>query len=104
MRGVLKPAVALLLVILLTLFAGCGKKSEKTESGADKPVAGGKISVGSAVEPETWNPFLSEQMAVQEVGRLLFAGLLLQNDKGEWIPDLRRLFRQRKMVESAGMG
>ena len=88
MRGVLKPAVALLLVLLLALFAGCGKKNEKTESSADKPSVGGKISVGSAVEPETWNPFLSEQMAVQEVGRLLFAGLLLQNDKGEWIPDL----------------
>jgi peptide/nickel transport system substrate-binding protein len=84
----LKPAVAVLLVLLLVLFAGCGKKSEKTDPGADKPVTGGKISVGSAVEPETWNPFLSEQMAAQEVGRLLFAGLLLQNDKGEWIPDL----------------
>ena len=82
MKGVLKPTLVLLLVLLLTLFVGCGKKNEKKESIADKPSAGGKISVGSAVEPETWNPFLSEQMAVQEVGRLLFAGLLLQTDKG----------------------
>ena len=88
MKNVPKTVLAVLLVLILGLFAGCGKKSEKTEPGADNPAGGGKISVGSAVEPETWNPLLSEQMAVQEVGRLLFGGLLLQNDKGEWIPDL----------------
>ena len=70
------------------LFAGCSKKNEKTDRGSDNLAAGGKINVGSAVEPETWNPLISEQMSVQEVGRLLFSGLLLQNDKGEWIPDL----------------
>ena len=88
MKYIAKPAIILMLVLLVGVFAGCGRKTEKTDTGVAKPAAGGKISVGSAVEPETWNPLLSEQMAVQEIGRLLFSGLLLQNDKGEWLPDL----------------
>ena len=88
MKYIAKPAIILMLVLLVGLFAGCGRKTEKADTGAAKLAAGGKISVGSAVEPETWNPLLSEQMAVQEIGRLLFSGLLIQNDKGEWLPDL----------------
>ena len=83
-----KIVLTFLLVLILGLLIGCSKKTEKTEPAAGAPAAGGKISVGSAVEPETWNPLLSGQMAVQEVGRLLFSGLVLQNDKGEWIADL----------------
>ena len=77
-----------LLSLALIVVAGCGSKQEK--SGAEKPTPanGGKINIGSAVEPDTWNPVLSELIASQEVGRLIFSGLLLQNDKGEWIPDL----------------
>lgn len=88
MKNVPKIVLVILMILSMGLFAGCGKKTEKADRGSDSPVAGGKINVGSAVEPETWNPLLSEQMSVQEVGRLLFSGLLLQNDKGEWIPDL----------------
>ena len=88
MKYIAKPAIILMLVLLVGLFTGCGRKTEKADTGAAKLAAGGKISVGSAVEPETWNPLLSEQMAVQEIGRLLFSGLLIQNDKGEWLPDL----------------
>jgi peptide/nickel transport system substrate-binding protein len=88
LKYIAKPAIILMLVLLVGVFAGCGRKTEKADTGVAKPAAGGKISVGSAVEPETWNPLISEQMAVQEIGRLLFSGLLLQNDKGEWLPDL----------------
>lgn len=88
MKNVPKTVLAILFVIILGLLVGCSKKTDKSDSGSGNPAAGGKINVGSAVEPETWNPLLSEQIAVQEVGRLLFGGLLLQNDKGEWVPDL----------------
>ncbi len=88
MKIVPKIVAVFLMIVIVGLFAGCSKKNEKTDRGSDNLAAGGKINVGSAVEPETWNPLISEQMSVQEVGRLLFSGLLLQNDKGEWIPDL----------------
>jgi len=80
--------ITALFVLMMIIVAGCGKKPEKADPNPGGPAAGGKINVGSAVEPETWNPLLSEQMAVQEVGRLIFSGLLLQNDNGEWLPDL----------------
>jgi len=75
-------------VLVLAAFSGCSKKPEKAEPRTSTLTAGGKISVGSAIEPETWNPLISELAAVQDVGRLVFAGLLLQNEKGEWIADL----------------
>ena len=69
--------------------SGCGViKSDKAEPERQQSVAGGKLNIGSAVEPDTWNPLLSELAASQEIGRLIFSGLLLQNDKGEWLPDL----------------
>ncbi|HWR28327.1 MAG TPA: peptide ABC transporter substrate-binding protein [Negativicutes bacterium] len=88
MKNVSKMILTFLLVLILGLLIGCSKKTEKVDSNSGTAIAGGKINVGSAVEPETWNPLLSELMAVQEVGRLVFSGLLLQNDKGAWIPDL----------------
>ena len=80
--------IIFLFALSLTLFTGCSKKTEKAENRTGPLTVGGKISVGSAIEPETWNPLISELAAVQDVGRLVFAGLVLQNDKGEWIPDL----------------
>ncbi len=77
-----------LFALILTIFPGCGKKTDKAEPRASNVIAGGKISVGSAIEPETWNPLISELATVQDVGRLVFAGLVLQNEKGEWQPDL----------------
>ena len=77
-----------LLGMVLMIFSGCAAKTEKTETDRQQPAVGGKLNIGSAVEPDTWNPVLSELAAAQEVGRLIFSGLLLQNDKGEWQPDL----------------
>lgn len=74
--------------IVLLLPAGCSNKPEKAAQERVAPVSGGKLNIGSAVEPDTWNPIVSELAAVQEVGRLLFGGLLMQNDKGEWVADL----------------
>jgi len=71
----------------LVLVSGCGKKDEKTGRSGSLP-SGGKINIGIAIEPETWNPLIADAAVVQDVGRLLFAGLLIQNDKGEWIADL----------------
>lgn len=77
-----------LFALIIIIFSGCGKKVDKAEPRPGSVVAGGKISVGSAIEPETWNPLISDLAAVQDVGRMVFAGLVLQNEKGEWIPDL----------------
>lgn len=87
----MKKSMVWLVVFLLGfagLMAGCGVRTEKSEPERQQPAAGGKLNIGSAVEPDTWNPLLSELAAAHEVGRLVFSGLLLQNDKGEWLPDL----------------
>ena len=77
----------LIAVFCVSMFlSGCATKKDSPDS---KPLMkGGKINIGSTVEPDTWNPYLSDLMSVQEIGRLIFSGLLVLNDKGEWIPDL----------------
>ena len=77
-----------LLSLVLLFISGCTNKQDKSGPEKQAPVSGGKINIGSAVEPETWNPVVSELAAAQEVGRLIFSALLLQTDKGEWVPDL----------------
>ena len=77
-----------LLGMVLAVLSGCSAKPDKVETERQQPTVGGKLNIGSAVEPDTWNPVLSELAASQEIGRLIFSGLLLQNDKGEWMPDL----------------
>ncbi len=76
------------LSLVLFFVAGCTNKQDKAGPEKQTPVSGGKINIGSAVEPDTWNPVVSELAAAQEVGRLIFSALLLQTDKGEWVPDL----------------
>lgn len=73
---------------MLAALSGCGKKPDKAEPRASTLTAG-KISVGSAIEPETWNPLISELKRYGMSGSSCFAGLVLQNE-GEWIPDLAR--------------
>lgn len=87
-KRVVKLALIGIATTVLIFGAGCGKTADKAETRPAVLTTGGKINIGSAVEPETWNPFLSDVAVVQDIGRLLFGGLLLQNDKGEWLADL----------------
>jgi len=88
LKRVSKLALIGIMTLGLVFGAGCGKKADRAETRPAALATGGKINIGSAIEPETWNPFLSDVSVVQDIGRLLFGGLLLQNDKGEWQPDL----------------
>ena len=49
---------------------------------------GGQLKYGSLQEPNTLNPLLSDLLATAEVGKLVFSGLVITGDKGEWLPDL----------------
>lgn len=79
--------IILYLMMIIMLVSGCSSKSlpipQKNEI---KP--GGQLVYGSLQEPNTLNPLLSDLLATAEVSSLIFSGLLVTNDKGEWLPDL----------------
>lgn len=79
--------LAVLFIILMMFFTGCSKK-QPVETPAEKPAAGGTLTIGSLYEPNTLNPLFSDLLATAEVGSLIFSGLIKTDDKGEWIPDL----------------
>lgn len=77
-------------LIILSLILGCGStKPEIQKTQAVKQLQqGGRLVIGSLQEPNTLNPLLSDLLATAEVGNLLFSGLVVMNDKGQWLPDL----------------
>lgn len=76
-----------IVLVIMLLLAGCGIINKAKND--DKAVQqGGQIVYGSLQQPDTLNPVLSDTFAVSEAGRLIFSGLLLINEKGEWQPDL----------------
>ena len=84
-----KSVIAGILVCLM-LIAGCSQTVDKPEPLKLEAQAGGVLTYGSLQEPNTLNPYLSELIASIEVASLLFSGLVVMNDKGEWLPDLAR--------------
>jgi len=73
----------------MLLVSGCSSKSLPNPNSAKGEVKhGGQLVYGSLQEPDTLNPLLSDLLATAEVGSLIFSGLLITNDKGEWMPDL----------------
>lgn len=89
-----------IIVGIMLLIAGCGREQQhevkKNEQVRIQP--GGQLNYGSLQEPDTLNPLLSEMLASAEVGRLVFSGLVITDNKGEWIADLA------KEVPTAGNG
>ncbi|MDD4601980.1 Oligopeptide-binding protein AppA [bioreactor metagenome] len=84
----MRRAFFLILVILcLMVVSGCGK-NDKIPNPVKEIQSGGQLRLGSLYEPNTLNPLLSDFLSVAEVGRLIFSGLTIMNDKGEWIADL----------------
>lgn len=81
--------IFMIAILFVTIFfmAGCGQK-ELPQNPTKEIKSGGQLTFGSLQEPNTLNPLLSDVLATAEVSSLLFSGLIVTNDKGEWIPDL----------------
>lgn len=78
-----------MILIGMLLVSGCSSKSVPNANSAKRDIKpGGQLVYGSLQEPDTLNPLLSELLATAEVGSLIFSGLIITNDKGEWMPDL----------------
>ncbi|SFM07567.1 peptide/nickel transport system substrate-binding protein [Pelosinus propionicus DSM 13327] len=77
----------LCLLILLALTSGCNSKSLPV-SPKNEIKPGGQLVYGSLQEPNTLNPFLSDLLATAEVSSLIFSSLVINDAKGEWLPDL----------------
>lgn len=90
LRVMYKSICVFLMVFLAAVGTGCNKKTEFSSSSPIKREIqnGGQVVYGSLQEPDTLNPLFSEYIAAAEVGSLVFSGLVISNDKGEWIPDL----------------
>jgi peptide/nickel transport system substrate-binding protein len=76
-----------LMIIIVILVSGCSSKSIPLPKKLEMK-HGGQLIYGSLQEPNTLNPFLSDFLATAEVSSLIFSGLVVTNDKGEWTPDL----------------
>lgn len=84
-----------MVIAIAAAFVLSGCSQQGTQSGQTVPEQvkrevkqGGQLVYGSLQEPDLLNPLLSDLVATAEVGRLLFNGLVLTDDKGAWQPDL----------------
>ena len=77
-----------IVIIFAFAMAGCNRGGGIAVPPSKKLENGGNLLYGSLQEPNTLNPLLSDLIASQEVGNLIFSGLVLQTDKGEWVSDL----------------
>lgn len=82
------PLLSVLLILCLILVGGCSQKSQQQNPAKSEIKPGGQLTYGSLQEPNTLNPFMSDFLATAEVSSLIFSGLVITNDKGEWMPDL----------------
>ena len=78
-----------MILITMLLVSGCSSKSVPNPTPVKREIKqGGQLVFGSLQEPDTLNPVLSDLLATSEVSSLIFSGLIITNDKGEWMPDL----------------
>ncbi len=86
----MRKLILLFLTLLVAISAGCSSRDENALPEKKKIAVqqGGQLKYGSLQEPNTLNPLLSDLLATAEVGKLVFSGLVITGDKGEWLPDL----------------
>ena len=86
----MRKLLILLLALFIVVIAGCSTKENALTPEKKKVTVqqGGQLKYGSLNEPNTLNPLLSDLLATAEVGKLVFSGLVVTEDKGEWVPDL----------------
>ena len=78
-----------LILIAMLLVSGCSSKTVPNQNPIKREIKqGGQLVYGSLQEPDTLNPLLSDLLATAEVSSLIFSGLTITNDQGEWMPDL----------------
>lgn len=86
----MRKLMILALALFIVVSAGCSSKEnvltpEKKKTAIQQ---GGQLKYGSLNEPNTLNPLISDLLATAEVGKLVFSGLVVAGENGEWIPDL----------------
>lgn len=81
-------STALIVIIAVSILSGCSGKKSEVQQPAKQLQQGGQLVYGSLQEPNTLNPLLSDLLATAEVGSLIFSGLVVTNDRGQWVPDL----------------
>jgi peptide/nickel transport system substrate-binding protein len=87
-------SAAVFLLAAAVLLGGCGTFSKqapqpKKEISAKHEVQqGGQVVYGSLYEPDTLNPLFSDLLPTAEVCSLIYSGLVTNNEKGEYLPDL----------------
>lgn len=86
----MRKLLLLFLTLILVVTAGCSSRDESPLPEKKKITVqqGGQLTYGSLQEPNTLNPLLSDLLATAEVGKLVFSGLVITSDTGEWLPDL----------------
>ena len=88
-------------LITAVLFScGCSRRQQEKQV-TRQAEAGGRLLYGSLQEPNIINPLLSDLLSAAEVGHLIFSGLVVINDKGEWIADLATEVPSSKTAASA---
>lgn len=80
--------IGILFLLIVVLVSGCSRVSGPGAPTKADYQTGGRLTYGTLYEPDTLNPFMSDFVAVAEVSSLIFSGLVRNNNKGEWIPDL----------------
>lgn len=76
-------------ILLLIVMSVSGCNSKNIPNPIKREIKqGGQLVYGSLQEPDSLNPLLSDMLATAEVGSLIFSGLVVTNEKGEWVPDL----------------
>jgi peptide/nickel transport system substrate-binding protein len=76
------------LIAALLFSVGCSRPADPAKLSGKTPLKGGQLVYGSLQEPNNLNPLLSDLLSTAEVSSLIFSGLVLTNDKGEWVADL----------------
>ena len=86
----MRKLMILALALFIVVSAGCSPKENVLTPEKKKTAIhqGGQLKYGSLNEPNTLNPLISDLLATAEVGKLVFSGLVVAGENGEWIPDL----------------
>lgn len=87
-------SAAVLLLAAALMLGGCGPLFKQAPQQVKETPAkhevrqGGQVVYGSLYEPDTLNPLLSDLLPTAEVCSLIYSGLVTNNEKGEFLPDL----------------
>lgn len=76
------------LLLIITVFAGCGTDRDKDKPQVQAPIRGGILTIGTTKEPTNLNPFLVNKVESSGIENIIFSGLLKLDKNLNWQPDL----------------